>query len=135
MGLTIDSLVKDSHANAVVHGWWDGERNFGELLALIHSEVSEALEEYRKGRRPDESYITCAWCSNGHCVSNDSLGKFCETARPCQYAKPEGIPSEFADIVIRVADLCGYYGINLEAAIAEKHAYNINRPYKHGKKI
>jgi len=36
------------HGNAVKHGWWENQRPVPELLALIHSEVSEALEAYRK---------------------------------------------------------------------------------------
>lgn len=35
------------HQNAVAHGWWETERNIPEMLCLVHSEVSEALEAYR----------------------------------------------------------------------------------------
>lgn len=37
------------HEVAVDHGWWDEKRNVPEMLCLIHSEVSEALEAYRHG--------------------------------------------------------------------------------------
>lgn len=50
----LSELVKDIHQNAVKHGWWEEERSFGEIIALCHSELSEALEEYRKGNQPDE---------------------------------------------------------------------------------
>lgn len=107
----INEWVKDVHINSVEHGWWEGgERNFGELIALCHSELSEALEETRKGKGYCETYYS----ENG---------------------KPEGVPSELADVVIRVMDICGHYGIDLEEIIEEKHEFNKRRPYKHGKKF
>ncbi len=42
---------------------------------------------------------------------------------------------ELADAVIRIADLCGHLGIDLDAVIEEKMAYNADRPYKHGKRF
>lgn len=47
---TLLEWQKELHRVAVNHGWWEGERPVPELLCLIHSEVSEALEEYRKRR-------------------------------------------------------------------------------------
>lgn len=107
---TISKWVEVIHENAVAHGWYDDrQKNFGELLMLITTETAEAMEEYRNGRGFKEIY-------------HDKKGKMC------------GIPSELADIVIRVMDLCGYYGIDLEEAIKNKHEYNKARPYKHGGK-
>lgn len=48
---------------------------------------------------------------------------------------PEGIPSELADVIIRILDMCGKYGIDIGAMIAEKHEFNKTRPYKHGGKV
>ena len=107
--IDINELAKEIHENAVTHGWWDEERSFPEILALIHSEVSEALEEYRNGHSATEIYFS----DNG---------------------KPEGIPTELADVIIRVLDYCGYAGIDIDAAVSQQHEYNKSRPYRHGGK-
>lgn len=48
--------------------------------------------------------------------------------------KLEGVPSELADVVIRIMDMCERYGIDLQDIIERKHEFNKNRPYKHGGK-
>jgi len=105
---TITELVEAAHQNAINKGWYEEPRTCGELIALMHSELSEALEEYRHGRGYTETYY--------------------ENEKPC------GIPSELADAVIRIFDTCGYLGIDLEEAINEKMAYNATRPVRHGGK-
>lgn len=108
--LTIAELQQQSHATALEKGWWDdGDRNIGELLCLMHSEVSEAFEEYRNGRDPQEVYFR-------------------------EDGKPEGIPIELADILIRIGDFCGRHEIDLSAAVESKLAFNRKRPYRHGGK-
>lgn len=118
---TINYLVNEAHCNAVDKGWWEEDRSFGEIIALIHSEASEALEDYRNGSKPDEMWYQ-------HKVDGVTDSQLTHEHKPC------GIPSELADIVIRVFDACGRYGIDLEQAIAEKMAYNATRPQRHGGK-
>lgn len=107
----IDALIEEAHGNAKSKGWWPAEDlarvPVAEKIALIHSEASEALEDFRDG-------------------------KMAETFT--EKGKPEGLPSELADVVIRVADLAGALGIDLGAAIANKMEFNRTRPHRHGGK-
>ena len=133
--LTITDLINDAHQNAKAKGWHDEKRSFGELIALCHSELSEALEEYRNGREPTDCYYVCNKCSIGPCALNSEYGADEYDCESTPSEKPEGIAIELADVVIRIADMCGLYDIDLEAAIREKMAYNSTRPLKHGGKV
>lgn len=140
--MNINELIQKVHQNAKDHGWWDEPRSMAELLCLIHSEVSEALEEDRNHRKPGETYYSGKSNSSMRMGSMSFSTLFSETPRidfdstgeKIMIAKPEGIPSELADIVIRVMDICGMYGIDLEKAILEKMEYNRTRPMRHGGK-
>lgn len=136
--MNITELVGRAHDNAVKHGFWDPPLNFGTAIALIHSELSEALEEERTGR-------ALVWYK---CTAGNGDGTICNPKRwidcdmggkedrcPFRHKKPEGVSVELADAVIRIADLCGYLGIDLDTVISEKMAYNETRPFKHGKRF
>ncbi len=125
-GNGILSLVCDVHNNAIAHGWYDEQRSFGDLIALCHTELSEAFEEYRNGYKADEVY------GKGYPETKMSVKVFEETYT--DRVKPEGVPFELADAIIRIFDMCGYYGIDIESAIRIKHKFNKTRPYKHGGK-
>ena len=109
-----NELATIIHENAVSHGWWEKERSFAEIVALIHSELSEALEEYRSGK--SNIWFACiptdvfAGCQNmTHCASGKSNLGCMEASADCRYKdeKPLGIFVELADTVIRILDYAG----------------------------
>jgi NTP pyrophosphatase (non-canonical NTP hydrolase) len=128
--MSLNGLRDEIHKNARVHGWHDEERSFGEIISLCHSELSEALEEYRKGKNYDEIYYTCD--GDDKCPADWCMF---ENKNKCPIKKPEGIPIELVDCIIRILDFCGHAGIDIEEAIRIKHNYNLTRPYRHGGKI
>lgn len=137
MSKTITELVHAAHNNAVSKGWWEEERSFAELIALMHSELSEALEDIRNGKKPDEVWYEYKnW--DGRTLKSDLAQTHLYNPHTDistkEIGKPCGVPSELADVVIRVFDACGRYGIDLETAITEKMAYNATRPQRHGGK-
>ena len=97
-------LIDECHGRAKHAGWWTDiktgkplERNKGEMLALIHSEVSEVLEGVRKNSMDD--HITTR--------------------------KSEEV--ELADVLIRVFDYAGGFNLDVGAALVEKMNYNRSR--------
>lgn len=116
--MTIDELIEAAHETAVEKGWWpDGAAPtvIPEKIALMHSELSEALEEFRNG-----------W----------SLGTIRYDPADEPPRKPEGFVVELADEFIRIADLVGAFelGAVFEDALRLKLAYNRTRPHRHGDK-
>ena len=132
--LKIKDFAEEIHKNAVEHGWWDEPRRFGELIALVHSELSEALEEYRNDHDYTEIYTACKGCTHTPKAGyNCIVGDICDNWE--KRDKPEGIPVELADCIIRILDACEWYGIDIEKALEAKHEYNLTRPYRHGGKV
>lgn len=118
--------LRDRVHNLAIEKGWHQDRDItnphvlGSMLALIHSEVSEALEDVRRG---DRSSI---WYENLEGVRCTYL--------PASGGKPCGVPIELADVIIRVLDMCGALGIDIEQAVQVKHAYNSTRSHRHGGK-
>ena len=103
--IEFDAVAQEVNHIAIEKGWWEGERNDGELIALIHSELSEALEALRHGNPPD-----------------DKIPEF------------SGVEAELADVIIRIMDMAAAKGYRVGEAVVAKINYNKNRPYKHGGK-
>lgn len=131
----LNEIVEQSYELAKEKGWWDDpEFNIGEKLALIHSEVSEALEELRNGYEPTEIYYHYCVVCNGTGILDDIPCKCIPCKGMGRNEKPEGFPIELIDVIIRIADLAGKLGIDLEHAYERKYAYNKTRPHRHGGK-
>lgn len=122
--LDVETLTDEAYINSANHGFWsdadlkaivssvpeDQPRRTEVILmklALVHAEISEAVEECRRG----------------------------DYENRIEHGKPEGFYVELADAIIRICDLVGAMGgqLDLEAALYAKLSYNRSRPHKHGK--
>jgi NTP pyrophosphatase (non-canonical NTP hydrolase) len=102
-----NDMQRKVHASCVAKGFWPedkSQRNVGEAIALIHSELSEGLEGHRKG------------------LQDDHVSEF------------TSLEVELADAVIRILDLAGGLNLRVAEALIAKHSFNQSRPFKHGKK-
>ena len=149
--MNINELIKQAHDNAVNKGFYDchickgdgiidtGEsydpcprcdcsgrdknKNIGELLMLVVSELGEALETTRR----ENTFALMEM------FQSDIDADFDFESTYFTYVK-NSFEAEIADTVIRIFDLCGYLNIDLEKHIELKMKYNETREYKHGKR-
>jgi hypothetical protein len=115
MSMNISNAQRISWEIADEKGWHDEPRTVGDRIALMHSELSEALEEHRNGWRPDQVYSA-------------------PSVDPEIPGKPEGIGIELADCIIRIFDFAEEEGIHMDELIMLKLNWNRTRPYRHGGK-
>lgn len=103
--MNLSDIQEKAHQINVANGWWEEKRNDGEMIALMHSELSEALEYLRHGN-PKSDHIPIY----------------------------SGVAEEMADVVIRVMDFCEGRDIDLESVVLAKLDFNATRGYRHGGK-
>jgi NTP pyrophosphatase (non-canonical NTP hydrolase) len=123
--MTIKDFCEQAYNNAKEKGFYDNRgNNIGEKLMLIVSELGEAMEAHRKtkfaGRRGYEHTLAG--------LEDDESRK-----RAFELAIKDTFEDEVADAVIRIFDMCGYMGIDLEWHIKAKMEYNSKRERLHGK--
>lgn len=95
--MDVIKLVERSYEINKANGWHAEKRDWEELCLLIVSEVAKALEDYRAGKAPNQEWYTNKKSEYG------GLVQFTAEWKPC------GIPSELADVLIRIADTVGIY--------------------------
>ena len=105
--ILFDMIQRSVHANAVAKGFWEAAQEDGTKIALMHSELSEALEAIRK---PD---------LQGH-LSDKGINLLTE---------------ELADVIIRIMDFAEHTEMPLAEAIIYKAQYNTTRERLHGKTL
>lgn len=99
-----NQLAQVVHETAKEKGWWDKERNDGEMIALMHSELSEGLEALRKN------------------LQSDHIEQY------------HGIEEELADVIIRIMDMAQGRKLRVAEAVIAKLAFNAKRERMHGGK-
>jgi hypothetical protein len=127
---TIADLQARIHKVAQDKGWWEAERTVGDLIALMHSELTEALEEFREGRGPGDVYYTCQEVDADGRVVGKRVAESRNEIPPGTLVRPEGVAVQLGDCVIRILDFCARWGTDLESLLDQKIAYNERYPYR-----
>jgi hypothetical protein len=154
----LNAIGSIAHTTAIDKGWWTPERAKSplECLMLVVTEVAEAAEDVRNGKmdfaytynsdgRTDLPAVRHALSGGLEvCVERPGIDRprmqwiplTPDLGRVLGYdVKPIGLPSELADIIIRVLDLAASLDIDMDKAVIEKMQHNATRPARHGGKL
>lgn len=136
--MSIDDYAVLIHAGNRDKGFWDKERNVGELLMLTTSELGEAMEAHRKSNFCNvismkdfiDSYMV------DEAIDSFDIDAYHADAfkREFEQNVKDSFEDEIADAIIRLLDMAAGLKIPIEAHIRAKVAYNRMRPRLHGKK-
>ncbi len=114
-----NDFAAEVHQLAVDHGWWDPKPSFADIVVMCHSELSEAVEEYRVGR--PMVYRVCGMDGSATCALDCGV--------PCQYdpcehrgAKPEGVAVEMGDCILRILDVLAEAGVDIDGSLWREDA-------------
>lgn len=138
----LNELSREVYQNAVDHGFYDAEHKiseaaggdiytheilqhlvFGQRIALINSELSEALEADRLGR----------FAKHVRAVES-ALAQNASFEAAFRAGIKDTVEDEIADALIRILDLCAANNIDIGTHVRLKMEYNSRRPKMHGKK-
>lgn len=133
--MILNNLRDTAHSTAVEKGWHEKEVTHGESIALMHSELSEALEAIRKGRRLTPAkwpmpIFKAIYRPTDHDVPDQ------DEYKAVFESEVKDLPGdELADVIIRILDYCGKHDIDIDLHVKAKMLYNSGRSYRHGGKI
>ena len=137
MTKTLNQLRDEVYQNSADHGFHDADKEFSKTneglhalvaqrLALIHSELSEALEADRKEKRAKLYYF-----DHNHRDPIEEVDRF---VNKFEAHIKDTLEDELADAIIRILDLCGWMNIDIQRYVELKMKYNACREKMHGKK-
>lgn len=158
----LNNLARQCFAWATRHGFHEAEseRDFDGMLMNTVTELAEAHRHWRDGGSIHE--ISYSYTVRGDVPpagvqmrshegklqwrswSDSGWGRWFDVQLALDRqtlvdagieVKPDGVPIEFADVLIRVLDICGRFDIDIERAVREKMAYNEGRPWRNGGKL
>jgi NTP pyrophosphatase (non-canonical NTP hydrolase) len=123
--MNIQEIAKNAHEINKINGFWDTERNFNQLIMLVITEISEAVESHRKGKYADANYFL-----ERISVVEESLNDALPVIQQAEHLRSVEIKAfeneikdtfedEIADTMIRVLDLMQGFDIEIRTSVGE----------------